>query len=266
MENSNPKPLSIITINFNNLEGLKRTVESVIQQTWQDFEYIIIDGGSTDGSAEYIREMQQHFDYWVSERDKGIYNAMNKGIKVARGDYIFFVNSGDTLVSNDCLEIAVAEANLKVMNRIYYGGGYLTRNGVVDREITVPEIVTLSQFYFSSVPHSAMSFICRQLLLKHNLYDESVKYCSDWLFFLDRFIEGVPYIKIRNTKLGVFEADGASYSPEAMRERFTLLQERKHLFLDSIELKKLREKAFKKRVKRVLKYLKGAVKIDFKRL
>lgn len=69
-----------ITINFNNLEGLKRTVECVINQSWQEFEYIIIDGGSTDGSAAYIQEMHSHFDYWVSEPDRGIYHAMNKGI------------------------------------------------------------------------------------------------------------------------------------------------------------------------------------------
>ena len=78
--------LSIITINYNNINGLKRTVESVINQTYKDFEYIIIDGGSTDGSAKYISEMSDKFDYWVSEPDKGIYNAMNKGIRIAKSD------------------------------------------------------------------------------------------------------------------------------------------------------------------------------------
>ncbi|KUO69196.1 MAG: hypothetical protein APF83_05130 [Lutibacter sp. BRH_c52] len=76
--------LSIITINFNNLEGLKKTMASVLGQTWTAFEYIVIDGGSTDGSATYIESQSQYIDYWVSEPDNGIYNAMNKGIKVAR--------------------------------------------------------------------------------------------------------------------------------------------------------------------------------------
>jgi glycosyltransferase involved in cell wall biosynthesis len=82
--------LSIITINYNNLEGLKRTVESVVNQTWQEFEYIVIDGGSTDGSTEYIECQSKHFDYWVSEPDTGIYNAMNKVIAVPKGEWLYF--------------------------------------------------------------------------------------------------------------------------------------------------------------------------------
>jgi glycosyltransferase involved in cell wall biosynthesis len=89
--------LSIITINYNNLEGLQRTVESVVNQTWQEFEYIVIDGGSTDGSADFIESQSETIDYWVSEPDKGIYNAMNKGIAKASGEYLLFLNSGDHL-------------------------------------------------------------------------------------------------------------------------------------------------------------------------
>ena len=90
--------LSIITINYNNKNGLQKTIDSVISQTFKDFEWIIIDGGSTDGSKELIEKYSQHITYWVSEPDKGIYNAMNKGIKVAKGEYLFFLNSGDYLV------------------------------------------------------------------------------------------------------------------------------------------------------------------------
>ncbi|MFZ3274524.1 MAG: glycosyltransferase, partial [Lutibacter sp.] len=96
--------LSIITINFNNLEGLKKTMASVLGQTWKEFEYIIIDGGSTDGSAAYIESQSQHLNYWVSESDKGIYNAMNKGIKVAHGEYLLFLNSGDEFYDLEVLE------------------------------------------------------------------------------------------------------------------------------------------------------------------
>ena len=101
--------LTIITINYNNLEGLKRTVESVINQTWQEFEYIIIDGGSSDGSAEYIESQSGNIDYWVSEPDKGIYNAMNKGIVIATGEYLLFLNSGDHLLNNEGLQKAIIE-------------------------------------------------------------------------------------------------------------------------------------------------------------
>ena len=79
------KKLSIVTINYNNLEGLIKTMESVVNQTWKEFEFIVIDGGSTDGSAAYIESQSGNIDYWVSEKDAGIYNAMNKGIARATG-------------------------------------------------------------------------------------------------------------------------------------------------------------------------------------
>ena len=78
--------LSIITVNYNNREGLQRTIDSVVSQTFRDFEWIVIDGGSTDGSKELIKQYADHFSYWVSEPDKGIYNAMNKGILKATGE------------------------------------------------------------------------------------------------------------------------------------------------------------------------------------
>ena len=96
--------LSIITVNLNNRDGLQKTIDSVICQTFRDFEWIVIDGGSTDGSKELIEQYADHFAYWVSEPDKGIYNAMNKGIKVAKGEYLQFLNSGDSLWNETTLQ------------------------------------------------------------------------------------------------------------------------------------------------------------------
>ena len=96
--------LSIITINFNNHDGLQKTINSVIAQTWKDFEWIIIDGGSTDGSKNLIEQYDKYITYWISESDKGIYNAMNKGIKIARGDYLQFLNSGDYFYNEKVIE------------------------------------------------------------------------------------------------------------------------------------------------------------------
>ena len=99
------KPLiSIITINFNDKIGLQRTFDSVFAQDYQDFEYIVIDGGSNDGSKELIENNAQKISYWISEPDKGIYNAMNKGILKATGEYLLFLNSGDHLYSHTVLE------------------------------------------------------------------------------------------------------------------------------------------------------------------
>jgi len=96
--------LSIITVNLNDVEGLKKTMTSVLEQTWQEFEYIVIDGGSTDGSKEYIESFSDKISVWVSEPDAGIYNGMNKGIKVANGEYLLFLNSGDHLFDNRVLD------------------------------------------------------------------------------------------------------------------------------------------------------------------
>ena len=84
---------SIITVNYNNKEGLRKTIESVVRQTYRDFEFIVIDGGSTDGSTDILKEYDEQINYWVSEKDSGIYNAMNKGIKKSIGDYLIFMNS-----------------------------------------------------------------------------------------------------------------------------------------------------------------------------
>ena len=104
--------LSIITVNLNNRIGLERTINSVVSQTFKDFEWIVIDGGSTDGSKELITQYANHFAYWVSEPDKGIYNAMNKGIKVAKGEYLLFLNSGDWIiderVAQDFIETSIS--------------------------------------------------------------------------------------------------------------------------------------------------------------
>ena len=88
--------LSIITVNYNNVKGLVDTIESIVNQTNNDFEYIIIDGGSMDGSVDVIKRYIDKIDYWVSVKDHGIYHAMNKGFKVASWDYCIFMNSGDT--------------------------------------------------------------------------------------------------------------------------------------------------------------------------
>ena len=85
------KPLiSIITVNINDFNGLVRTMTSVFEQTYKEHEYIVIDGGSTDGSKEYIESHNDKIDFWISEQDSGIYNAMNKGIKAATGEYLLF--------------------------------------------------------------------------------------------------------------------------------------------------------------------------------
>ena len=95
---------SIITVSYNHRDGLLQTIRSVISQTCKDYEFIVIDAGSDDGSVDVIKEYCDHITYWVSERDKGIYNGMNKGIAHANGSYVNFMNSGDVFYDDDTLE------------------------------------------------------------------------------------------------------------------------------------------------------------------
>ena len=124
--------LSIITVNLNNVTGLRNTIESVINQSFNEYEYIIIDGGSVDGSVEVIKEFSNKIAYWVSEPDNGIYNAMNKGLKQSAGEIVTFLNSGDEYLSNISLEIAfncmkqeITYSKLFFFDYIYHSGEYI---------------------------------------------------------------------------------------------------------------------------------------------
>ena len=197
--------LSIITINYNNLEGLKRTVESVINQTWQEFEYVVIDGGSTDGSAEYIESQNEYFDYWVSEPDKGIYNAMNKGIAKATGEYLLFLNSGDHFFNNDVLK----------QNNELIGSHdiiYFNLQVIDKREVFVkkyPDELLFSFFINDNLPHVA-TFIKATLFEKVGMYDESLKIVADWRFFVESICKfNCSYKRIDET-MTTFYLDGIS--------------------------------------------------------
>ena len=96
--------LSIITVNYNDSKGLERTINSVISQSFRDYEFIVIDGGSADDSVDVIKKYEQYIDYWVSETDGGIYPGMNKGLRQAKGEYVNFMNGGDCYHSTDVLE------------------------------------------------------------------------------------------------------------------------------------------------------------------
>ena len=114
--------ISVVTINWNNNAGLQRTLASIASQTYNDFEYIVVDGASTDGSVETI--MQYDGDArltWISERDNGIYNAMNKGIRMAKGEYVVMINSGDWLMASDVLERMAEEVERNDHPAILYG-------------------------------------------------------------------------------------------------------------------------------------------------
>jgi len=211
--------LSIITINLNNATGLFKTIESVFQQTATDFELIVVDGGSTDGSIEVIRVFEQKqsnsskpdfIDYlsWMSEPDTGIYNAMNKGILLAKGEYIQFLNSGDGL--------ATKEVTMEMMNLIPEGctifyGNMLKQ--LPDKKIRdsgfAGRMPTMLDFYIGTLNHSA-SYIRKSLFDRYGLYDESLKIVADWKWFLNVIALNNIVPVYKDIDVSVFDMTGIS--------------------------------------------------------
>jgi len=171
--------ISVITINLNNRDGLKKTIESVLCQTFKDFEYIIVDGGSKDGSSDLIRQHEEAVSYWVSEPDRGIYHAMNKGIAIAKSSYLLFLNSGDLLLDKNILEKVSAYLG---SSDIVYGDLRIARKGSFEDHV-YPDYLNFSYFLGHSIGHPA-AFIKKSLFEKVGLYDESMLICADWAFFI----------------------------------------------------------------------------------
>lgn len=177
---------SIITVNYNNKEGLRKTIESVIHQTFRDFEFIIIDGGSTDGSAEVLKKYDAQIDYWVSEPDGGIYQGMNKGIKKATGEYLNFMNSGDCFYASDSLEKVShynSDADFIVGKDYHYNSE--TNQGHASIQ---PPRTTMIHFFVATIDHQS-SFIKRELFNNDSLYDENYRLVSDWIFFTEKIVK-----------------------------------------------------------------------------
>jgi glycosyltransferase involved in cell wall biosynthesis len=200
--------LSIITINLNNAEGLKKTIESVISQTSKDFEYIIIDGASTDGSKEVIEKYADKITYWVSEKDKGLYNAQNKGLLKASGDYCQFLNSGDCLVKNDVVEKMLDK--LPAGCSIFYGNMLKKlKTGKIYRDRGPSRKISMLTFYRATINHSS-AFIKRSLFEKYGLYDESLKIVADWKFYLIAVGINNETVQHINIDVSLFDMSGIS--------------------------------------------------------
>ncbi len=200
--------LSIITINYNNLIGLKASTESVWAQSFKNFEYIIIDGGSTDGSAEYLESNKAKFTYCLSEQDSGIYDAMNKGIREANGEYLLFINSGDTLFDSNTLKQILP--HLKNYD-IIYGNMKIDVNGKFQNGF-MPENIDLIHMIQDTLWHP-VSFIKKELFDKFGLYSNQYKICGDYDFFFKTIIKEKVSTKHIDNFISVFVLDGLSSNP-----------------------------------------------------
>jgi glycosyltransferase involved in cell wall biosynthesis len=212
---------SVITINYNNRDGLRRTIESVVQQKSTDKEFIVIDGGSTDGGAALLEEYRKYITFGVSEPDKGVYNAQNKGVQYASGEYCIFMNSGDSFYSNDVLECVAKE--LKEGIDIAVGNTYFYKNESENRYTYAPEYITLWRVYIGINHQSA--FIKRQLLL-NNPYDETLKICADWKFWLQELVKNERSYQRLNKIVALYDMNGISSDEKArLAEEHCVMQQ-----------------------------------------
>ncbi len=209
---------SIITINYNNKKGLQTTINSVISQLCKKFEYIIIDGGSTDGSVEIINKYKDDITYWVSEKDNGVYHAMNKGVSHAHGDYCIFMNSGDCFHSNDVLNSFTGYKEDIICGKVLKGKSAIP-SGHLKATISLVDLMR------GSLPHQAM-FIRRELLLKHP-YDEKYKILSDWKFCIESIVLNNCSFRNSDVIVADYDTSGISTNSNGLlpKERELILKE-----------------------------------------
>lgn len=221
--------VSVITINLNNLEGLKRTFESVAVQQFPDLEYLVIDGGSTDGCQEYIEQNTEKISYALCEKDEGVYDAMNKGIKRSKGDYLIFLNSGDSFSGPDSISKLISNSNGEDL----VFGKILVEESDKSWIKDYPDILTFRYLYYETIPHPAC-LISKRLFEKIGLYDMSLKIVSDWKFFLIAVVKYKCSYKYVDQVISTFSLGGLSSKAENKEileyERRTTLK--KHFYLD----------------------------------
>jgi len=194
--------LSIITINLNNAEGLQNTIKSVVSQTFDDYEYIIVDGASSDSSIEIFHLFNgsgKKDIKWISEPDSGVYQAMNKGIRMSKGEYLLFLNSGDFLVSDNVLNDIFSN---DYSGDILCGSCNISERGKVVHVTNPPAVITFGTLYNVGLAHQA-TFIRRNLFDKFGFYDESFKYNADIEFWNRCIILG----EVSTEKLNVVVSD-----------------------------------------------------------
>ncbi len=203
--------LAIITINRNNAAGLRKTMESVFSQTCKDFEYIVVDGASTDGSAEYIRAHVDQLTYWVSEKDSGIYNAMNKGVRAAKDEYLLMLNSGDFLVDDRVIERILPELD---GTDIVQGNIITIEDGkeVVERGYGKSDI-TFIDVMKNHFLHQA-SFCRRNLFDQYGYFDESYRINGDTVFYAKCLGFGNASFRYVDVNIANFDTTGISADPD----------------------------------------------------
>ena len=207
-QQKNKPTITVVTVVFNGRDLIEKTIQSVIKQTYQNIEYIIIDGGSTDGTLDVIKKYVNKIDYLVSEPDEGIYHAMNKGIRRAKGDWIYFINAGDSLFSVKTLENLQLDL-LSNATDVFYGNF-----NVIDSQTglgtfhNMQEIIDINFLLKSNICHQALIYKTK-LFANFKGYEAMYQICADYDKLLQLFLAGKSIKKVNLTMCNYLE-DGRS--------------------------------------------------------
>ncbi|GHT63960.1 glycosyl transferase [Bacteroidia bacterium] len=215
---NNPK-ISIVTVTYNAVSVLEETILSIINQIYNNIEYIVIDGGSTDGTLDIIKKYEDRLSYWISEPDKGIYDAMNKGIDRASGDWINFMNAGDLFYSNTIIQELVDMHYFDDNEAIIYGNRLVNKNGLLEAAISDLKPIKHRMDIFHQ------SCFVPVDLHKNFPFDISYKIAGDYDFFYRMINNHVKFIKT-DLDICIFLLGGVSFRDgnQLVREVLTVIK------------------------------------------
>lgn len=259
---NNPK-VSIITVVYNDKDNIGRTIENVLKQTYPNLEYVVVDGGSTDGTLEVIKRYGEKL-IWISEPDNGIYDAMQKGAKIASGKWILFRNCGDFFNSPDAISSVFGQYDEdKGEDFLLAKSRYFNEYGYKD---TQPSILTRSYFEAMPVTHPS-TFIRRSTQLKYPFVIE-YRNSADYCFFIEAFSNGATY-RYFDVIVGLFDnRTGASsdYYDRSIRENIKIMK-RFGAPLECVSQleKSLNSHLFRQRVKRYIPFYNMIHRINLKK-
>ena len=196
--------ISVVTVCFNSVDTIEETMLSVLNQTYPDVEYIIIDGGSTDGTVDIIKKYADRLAYWISEPDKGIYDAMNKGIAVASGDYINFMNTGDSFADKKILEKIFSNYNKN--SDILYGNVNYTRFGTIQRVVHPRHLETMKE----KMPFNHQASFTKLSYMKKHMFDTKFKIYADYNLFYNGLYHDAINFEYLNLVVANYDLGGLS--------------------------------------------------------
>lgn len=213
--------ISVVTVVYNSEQFLEKTIKSIVSQSYPHIEFIIIDGGSKDGTIDIIKKYDSSIAYWKSEPDNGLYDAMNKGLQVATGDYVWFVNSGDEIYNNTIVEKIIASHN---QADVIYGETMIINE--VGKELGIRRLKTPEQLTWRSLK-AGMLVSHQAILVKRSLapmYDLQFKLSADFNWVIEVLIQSK---NIVNAKMVITKfLDGGltkSNIIPGLKERFRIM-------------------------------------------